>query len=102
MRASLSHPTSARTAAANESLSPASTNHRGRSIARLSNPHSSANRQAMNRSFPRRLHKAAHDIARLPQRAYTDAENHQWAEQIIAEIMEEHNLSREEALGVVR
>ena len=56
----------------------------------------------MNRSLPRRLDKAAHDIARLPQRAYTDAENRQWAEQIIAEIMEEHNLSREEALGVVR
>jgi len=48
------------------------------------------------------LDKAAHAIARLPQRVYTDAENRQWAEQIIAEIMEEHNLSREEAIRVVR
>jgi hypothetical protein len=56
----------------------------------------------MNRSFQNRLVRAAHGIARLPQRAYTDAENRQWAERIIAEIMEEHNLSREEALGVVR
>jgi hypothetical protein len=56
----------------------------------------------MSKAFQRRLERAAQSIAKLPPRVYMDAENREWAEQIIAEIMQEHNLSRDEALEVMR
>jgi hypothetical protein len=51
----------------------------------------------MNKSFQRRLDKVAQGIAGLPPRAYTVAENRAWAEAQLAEMMQEHSLSRAEA-----
>ena len=56
----------------------------------------------MNKAFQRRLDKVAQGIARLPPRTYTEAENRAWAEQQLAEMMQEHNLSRAEALALAK
>ena len=68
---------------------------------RPSKSHSSnlANWQEMNRSFQRRLDKAAKGVEKLPVSAYTDAENREWAEQQLVEMMAEFNLTRSEALA---
>lgn len=56
----------------------------------------------MNRSFQRRLDKTAQGIDKLPPRIYTDAENRQWAEARLTEMMAEFDLSRDEALAAAR
>lgn len=53
-------------------------------------------------SFQRRLDKAGQGAARLPERRYAEDENRQRAEQQIAELMEEFNLSRDEALTLAK
>ena len=56
----------------------------------------------MNKSFQRRLDKVAQGITRLPPRTYTETENRTWAEQQLSEMMQEHNLSRAEALALAK
>ena len=56
----------------------------------------------MNKAFQRRLDKAAQGVEKLPPRTYTDAENREWAEQQMVEMMAEFNLTRDEALAAAR
>lgn len=56
----------------------------------------------MNKSFQRRLNRAAQGVEQLPARAYTDAENHEWAEAQLAEFMRDHQVSRKRALALAQ
>jgi hypothetical protein len=56
----------------------------------------------MNKTFHRRLEKAAQIVERLPSRPRTEAENRAWAEQQIAEMMKEFKLTRDQALELAR
>jgi hypothetical protein len=56
----------------------------------------------MNKAFQRRLDKAAQGVEKLPLRIYTMAENRQWAEPQLAEVMAEFKLSRAQALKLAK
>ena len=56
----------------------------------------------MNKAFHRRLERAAQGIDKLPPRVYTMAENREWAEARLAEMMAEVHLTRDEALAVAQ
>ena len=56
----------------------------------------------MNRSFQRRLNKAAQGIDKLSPKIYTLAENREWAEVQLAEMMRDHRWSRERALALAK
>jgi hypothetical protein len=62
----------------------------------------STNRQDMNKPFQRRLNRIEQGIDKLPPRAYTNAENCEWAKARLAELMQEFNLSRAEAIGLAK
>jgi hypothetical protein len=56
----------------------------------------------MNRSFQRRLNRAAQGLDKLPPMAYTNAENREWAEAQLAEFMRDHRVSRKRALALAQ
>lgn len=56
----------------------------------------------MNKSLHRRLDRAAQGAEKLPPRVYTPAENREWAEQQIAEMMRDHRLSRNRAIALAQ
>jgi hypothetical protein len=56
----------------------------------------------MNRSFQKRLDKAVQGVEKLPASAYTEAENQEWAEAQLAELMRGHRLSRKRALALAQ
>src|SRR5690349_4005610 len=101
MRGRSSHPPSALTVAARESFSPSFTSRNGRIIA-MGSQCRSTNSADMNRSFQRRLDKVAQGINKLPPRIYTSAENRQWAEQRLVEMMADFKLSRAQALEICK
>jgi hypothetical protein len=56
----------------------------------------------MNKAFQRRLDKAAQGVKKLPARTYKEAENQEWAEAQLAELMRGHRLSRKRALALAQ